>query len=99
MAFSGVFGIAIGQLLWYRGVKVLGNTRTAVYQNVVPIGAIAVAWAWLDEIPNAGQLAGAAIVVGGVAVVRRSVRVTAMTSEGCSSFWATTLSMTGFMAL
>ncbi|MGK7310636.1 MAG: DMT family transporter [Candidatus Longimicrobiales bacterium M2_2A_002] len=74
VVYAGVLGIGVGQLIWYRGVKLLGNTRTAVYQNVVPIGAIAVAWAWLDEVPNAGQLAGAAIVVGGVAVVRRSMR-------------------------
>ena len=69
-----ILGIGLAQVLWYRGVKLIGNTRTAVYQNVVPIGAIAVAWAWLDEVPNGGQLAGAAIVVGGVAVVRRSMR-------------------------
>ena len=68
--FSGALGIGLGQLLWYRGVRTLGNTRTAVYQNVVPVGAIAVAWAWLGEVPNGWQLLGAAVVVGGVAVVR-----------------------------
>ena len=72
--YAGILGIGVGQLLWYRGVKLIGNTRTAVYQNMVPIGAIAVGWVWLEEVPNAGQLAGAAIVVGGVAVVRRSMR-------------------------
>jgi drug/metabolite transporter (DMT)-like permease len=74
VAYCGILGIGVAQLLWYRGVKLIGSTRTAVYQNVVPIGAIAVAWAWLDEVPNAGQLLGAAVVVGGVAVVRRSMR-------------------------
>lgn len=74
VVYAGILGIGLAQVLWYRGVKLIGNTRTAVYQNVIPIGAIAVAWAWLDEVPNAGQLAGAAIVVSGVAVVRRSMR-------------------------
>ncbi len=74
VVYAGVLGIGVGQVIWYRGVKLIGNTRTAVYQNMVPIGAIAVAWAWLDEVPNIGQLVGAAIVVGGVAVVRRSMR-------------------------
>ena len=74
VAYAGVLGIGLAQVLWYRGVRLIGNTRTAVYQNVVPIGAIAVAWAWLDEVPNLGQLAGAAIVVGGVAAVRTSMR-------------------------
>jgi drug/metabolite transporter (DMT)-like permease len=74
VVFSGVLGIGFAQFLWYRGVRLIGNTRTAVYQNVVPVGAIAVAWAWLEEVPSAGQLLGAAVVVGGVAVVRRSMR-------------------------
>ncbi|MFW6206208.1 MAG: DMT family transporter, partial [Gemmatimonadota bacterium] len=77
VVYAGVLGIGLAQLIWYRGVRLIGNTRTAVYQNVVPIGAIAVAWAWLDEVPNAGQLAGAAIVIGGVALVRRSMRAAA----------------------
>lgn len=74
VVYAGVLGIGLAQLLWYRSVRVIGNTRTAVYQNVVPIGAIAVAWAWLDEVPHAGQLAGAVVIIGGVAVVRRSMR-------------------------
>lgn len=74
VVYAGLLGIGLAQLLWYRSVRVIGNTRTAVYQNVVPVGAIAVAWAWLDEVPNAGQLAGTAVIIGGVAVVRRSMR-------------------------
>lgn len=74
LIYAGVLGIGVAQALWHRGVSVIGNTRTAVYQNVVPIGAIVVAWAWLHEVPNAGQLAGAIIVIGGVSVVRRAMR-------------------------
>lgn len=74
VVYAGLLGIGLAQLLWYRGVRVIGNTHTAVYQNVVPVGAIAVAWAWLDEVPHVGQLAGTAIILGGVAVVRRSMR-------------------------
>ncbi|MDX1674919.1 MAG: DMT family transporter [Longimicrobiales bacterium] len=74
VVYAGVLGIGLAQVLWYRGVRLIGNTRTAVYQNVVPLGAIAVAWAWLDEVPNLGQLAGAVIVVSGVAAVRTSMR-------------------------
>lgn len=74
VAFAGFFGIGLAYLLWYIGVRVLGNTHTAVYQNMVPIGAIAVAWLWLDEVPTALQLAGAAVVIGGVSLVRRAMR-------------------------
>jgi len=74
VVFAGVFGIGLAYLLWYIGVRVLGNTHTAVYQNMVPIGAILVAWAWLNEVPTAAQVVGAAVVIGGVTVVRRAMR-------------------------
>lgn len=76
VVYAGMLGIGIANLLWYRGVRAIGNTRTSVFQNLVPILAILVAWAWLGEVPTLGQLAGAAIIIGGVTVVRRAVRAT-----------------------
>jgi drug/metabolite transporter (DMT)-like permease len=32
-----------------------------------------VAWAWLGEVPTAAQLVGAAVIIGGVHVVRHSL--------------------------
>lgn len=77
IVYAGLLGIGIANLLWYRGVRSIGNTRTSVFQNLVPILAILVAWAWLGEIPTAGQLVGAAIIIGGVTAVRRSVKAVA----------------------
>lgn len=76
VVYAGVLGIAVAYLLWYRAVRVLGNTRTATLANVVPVFAILVAWIWLGEVPNAWQIAGAAIILGGVSMVRRHSRTT-----------------------
>lgn len=69
-AYTGIFGIAIAYLLWSRGVKTIGQSRTAVYQNLVPVIALATAWLWLGETPTAQQLGGAAVILSGVAVAR-----------------------------
>lgn len=69
--YAGMLGIGLAYLLWYRGVRYIGNTRTATYGNLVPIVAILVAWAWLGEVPTAWQAVGAAVIIGGVTLVRR----------------------------
>lgn len=70
--YAGVLGIGVAYLLWYRAVRVLGNTHTSSFSNLTPIFAIAVAWAWLGEVPNAWQIVGAAVIIGGISMVRRS---------------------------
>ena len=69
-AYTGVFGIAIAYLLWSRGMKTIGQSRTAVYQNLVPVIALATAWMWLGETPAPQQLGGAAVNLLGVGVAR-----------------------------
>jgi drug/metabolite transporter (DMT)-like permease len=51
-------------------LRVLGPTRTAVYANLQPIIALAVAWAFLGEIPTIFQGVGAATIVAGVFLTR-----------------------------
>ena len=43
----------LAYLLWYRGVRVIGQNRTSVYQNLVPVVALLSAWLWLSETPTA----------------------------------------------
>jgi drug/metabolite transporter (DMT)-like permease len=69
--YAGFFGLGLSYLLWYRGVKVLGNTRTSAFGNLVPVFAIVMAWPMLGETPNAWQLGGAAVIIGGIHMVRR----------------------------
>jgi drug/metabolite transporter (DMT)-like permease len=68
--YSGVLGIGFAYVLWYRGVQSLGNARTAVYSNLVPVVALVVAWIWIDEVPGGLQVLGAAVIIGGLSLAR-----------------------------
>jgi len=68
--YSSVISMGVGYFFWYRGLRVLGPTRTAVYANLQPIIALAVAWAFLGEIPTIFQGVGAATIVAGVFLTR-----------------------------
>lgn len=69
LAYSGALGIATAYFLWYYSVRHIGATRTAVYTNFVPVVALLVAWLTLGEQPTALQLAGAAGILAGSALV------------------------------
>lgn len=68
--FSGAFAIALAYFIWYHSIRQIGNTRTAVYANFIPVVALAIAWLTLSEKPTWLQLVGAAGVVGGTILVR-----------------------------
>ncbi|WP_353268367.1 EamA family transporter [Gemmatimonas sp.] len=68
--YSSLGAMVIGYMLFYQGVRVLGPTKTAMYGNLQPIIAIAVAWALLHEKPTGWQLLGAAFVMAGLLVSR-----------------------------
>ena len=70
LLYSGLGALVVAYLLWYRGVKVLGPTRTALYANLQPLIALLVAWITLGETPTAWQGVGAATIVGGVLLTR-----------------------------
>ena len=72
VVYAGVLAIGVGYLLWYRGVRVIGQSRTAVYQNLVPVIALVSAWLWLAETPTVQQLVGAGVILSGVVVARKS---------------------------
>ncbi len=72
VVYAGVFAIGIAYLLWYNGVRKIGQNRTAVYQNLVPVIALVSAWLWLAETPTAQQLIGAGVILLGIVVARRS---------------------------
>ena len=72
IAYAGVFAIGIAYLLWYRGVRIIGQSRTSIYQNLVPVIAMISAWLWLAETPSPQQLLGAGVILSGVVVARRA---------------------------
>jgi drug/metabolite transporter (DMT)-like permease len=68
--YSSVISMGVAYFFWYRGLRVLGPTRTAVYANLQPIIALLVAWAFLSETPTIFQGVGAATIVAGVFLTR-----------------------------
>jgi drug/metabolite transporter (DMT)-like permease len=68
--YSSVISMGVAYFFWYRGLRVLGATRTAVYSNLQPIVALLVAWAFLGEIPTIFQGVGAVTIIAGVFLTR-----------------------------
>ncbi len=77
VAYAGLLAIALAYILWNQGVKALGNARTAIYQNAVPVLALVAAWIWLGETPRTAQVVGAAVIVVSVTWAKRPVRAPA----------------------
>ena len=70
VVYAGVLSVGIAYLLWYRGVQRLGNSRTALYSNLVPVAALLTAWLWLHEVPTGLQVGGAAVILAGISLAR-----------------------------
>jgi drug/metabolite transporter (DMT)-like permease len=71
VAYSGFGALVIAYLFYYRGVRVLGPTRTAMFSNLQPLIALTVAYLTLGETPSVWQLAGAGSIMTGLLVSRR----------------------------
>ncbi len=69
-AYAGILAIALAYSLWYNSIKAIGEAATGVYQNLVPVMALIAAWLWLEETPALLQLAGVAVILGGVVYAR-----------------------------
>lgn len=72
LVYSSIVSLGVAYLIWYRGIRVLGPTRTSVYANLQPIVAIAVGWMVLAERPTAWQVVGTATILGGIFLTRLS---------------------------
>lgn len=70
MLYSGLGALVIAYLFWYRGVRIIGPTRTAMYSNLQPVFAVAVAWLALGELPTVWQGIGAASIMSGLLLTR-----------------------------
>lgn len=70
LAFSASFALVFSYILWNRGVKHSGPASTAVFGNLTPIWTGLFGWLILRERWTLVKLAGAAVVLAGVTVVR-----------------------------
>jgi drug/metabolite transporter (DMT)-like permease len=66
IVFGGVISLALASVFWYRGVRILGATRTGVYLHFEPVFALIAAWIWLGEHPTPMQGVGAVTILAGV---------------------------------
>ncbi len=70
VVYAGLGALVIAYLLYYHGVRVLGPTRAAMYGNLQPVIALAVAWMVLHERPTGWQALGTALILGGLLFTR-----------------------------
>jgi len=70
IVFSSLGSLVLAYLIWYRGVKRLGSTRTAFYSNLTPIVTILTAWPLLGEVPTPWQIGGAAGIFAALGLLR-----------------------------
>jgi drug/metabolite transporter (DMT)-like permease len=66
IVYLGLFGTVLGFVWYYEGIEKIGPTRAALFINFVPISAILMAYAILDEPITWSLAGGAALVIIGV---------------------------------
>lgn len=70
LLYSGLLALGVAYLFWYRGVRVIGPTRTGMYSNLQPVVALIVAWLALGETPTVVQILGAVAIMAGILLTR-----------------------------
>lgn len=70
LLYSSLLAMVVAYLFWYRGLRVLGPTRVAVYSNLQPVIAAVVAYLALHEVPTGPQVVGAVFVISGLLLTR-----------------------------
>ena len=66
LVWIGVLGVAVAVLLWNTGVSLVGVPVASLFSNSAPVFAIGLA-ALMGFEPSWLQLAGGAVVMGGIA--------------------------------
>jgi drug/metabolite transporter (DMT)-like permease len=74
--YSGMLSSGVSNVVVMNGVKVVGPTRTAAMQFLVPALAVVLAAVFLDEPIRAGQVVGGVVIVAGVLLTRWQPRRT-----------------------
>jgi drug/metabolite transporter (DMT)-like permease len=68
--YSTAASTVLAFYIWFRGMRILGPTRTAIYANLQPAIAILVAWLTINEVPTTLQAIGTVTVMTGVLLTR-----------------------------
>ncbi len=71
LIYAGVLSTGLALPMWSYGVRHSGAAQAAVFQNLVPIVAIATAWWMRSEPVTQHHVIGGALIIGGLVLVRR----------------------------
>ncbi|MFO1005167.1 MAG: DMT family transporter [Planctomycetaceae bacterium] len=72
IVYAGVLSTGLALPMWSYGVRHSGAAQAAVFQNLVPIVAIASAWLIQGDPVTSSQILGGVLILGGLVLVRRS---------------------------
>lgn len=72
LVYSGIFSTGIAYATWHVGVRKLGGSHAAVYQNVVTLVAVLGGWLLLSEPLLRSQILGGLLMLLGVFLMRIS---------------------------
>jgi drug/metabolite transporter (DMT)-like permease len=72
--YSGLFALVICYVIWYASVERVGNTKTAIYDYLIPVFTAIFAYVFIDERITVQQAAGALIIFAGVYLARIGYR-------------------------
>jgi drug/metabolite transporter (DMT)-like permease len=70
-AYSFLFALVVAYSCWYFAVSRIGPTQTAIFSNLMPVVALAIAHLWVGEPVGSLQLVGAVTIFVGIFMVRR----------------------------
>lgn len=71
VAYSSLLSLVVAYVFWNRGVAVLGASKAAIFNTIVPFVATVVAMVALGERPGPLHLAGGLLIIGGVLLTRK----------------------------
>jgi drug/metabolite transporter (DMT)-like permease len=71
IVYLGACGTVIGFVWYYEGVKAIGPSRTAVFNNLVPVFGITLASVMLSEPILVSMIVGGVLAIIGVTLTNR----------------------------
>lgn len=74
LLYSGLFALVICYVIWYASVQRVGNTKTAVYDYLIPVFTAIFAYLFIDERITGQQALGALVIFVSVYLARIGYR-------------------------
>lgn len=82
LAFSAVFALAVNYVIWYMSVKKIGNSKTVIYGNILPVFTVVFASLLIAERIGLWQAVGAVVILLGVYLTRSGYRFFSVKASG-----------------